>query len=443
MRWKVLFYLVSLCSGLTSVAQDTTRVSVLFLGDIMQHDSQLQAALLDSGGYDYLPCFQYVRKYFEAADLVIGNLELTLAGPPYKGYPQFSAPDELAVALKTVGLDVLVTANNHSMDRGRAGLERTLNVLDSLSILHTGTFRDTVERLNEYPLMVERNGISVALLNYTYGTNGIAVRKPNIVNMIDTVIIEKDIARAKSLLADAVIVMLHWGNEYQQVPSAFQKAVAAFCLSRGVTAVIGSHPHVVQPMELKESNQLVVYSLGNFVSGQRDRYKDGGAMAGLHLQKIYLASGATVTQLDSVFYDLVWVYRTADAYRDYMVLPVKDFEGDTTGRIADEKSQLAFATFVKDSRDFFNRKNMGVSERRVTPPDTTYYYSIIWDAPSDSSDHSLLKAECPGITSVPQTNGTFRFVSGTCRSREEAEKYFFRIRQRFPKATLNRHRKGK
>jgi len=123
MKAVLLFFLLVACSSLR--AQDTLKMSLLFTGDIMQHESQIFAAYNpDSARYDYKPCFQFVKPILSAPDLTIGNLELTLAGPPYKGYPQFSAPDELLDALKDAGFDVLVTANNHCVDRGRKGLER-------------------------------------------------------------------------------------------------------------------------------------------------------------------------------------------------------------------------------------------------------------------------------------------------------------------------------
>jgi poly-gamma-glutamate capsule biosynthesis protein CapA/YwtB (metallophosphatase superfamily) len=201
-------------------AQDTTKVSLLFLGDIMQHDSQITDAWDPvSKKYNYDPCFRYVKPYIQAADLAIGNLELTLAGPPYKGYPQFSAPDELLFTLKDAGIDVLVTANNHCVDTGKKGLERTILMLDSLHIPHTGTFVDQVARLNENPLLVEKNGFTLAILNYTYGTNGLPVTSPNIVNLIDTAVMRLDIQKAKSLRPDAIIVFTHWGTEYQSLPS--------------------------------------------------------------------------------------------------------------------------------------------------------------------------------------------------------------------------------
>ncbi len=350
--------------------QDTTHLSLLFLGDIMQHDSQIKSAYNTKATaytYDYAPCFQFVKPYIEAVDLAIGNLELTLAGPPYKGYPQFSAPDELAIALKDIGMDVLVTANNHCVDRGKKGLDRTIEMLDSLKILHTGTFRDTVERLNDYPLIIEKNGFTLALLNYTYGTNGIPVTKPNVVNLIDTAQIRKDIVKAKEAIPDFIIVFTHWGQEYQSQPSAQQRMITEFCFTNGVQLVIGSHPHVLQPMEWrKEKNQLVTYSLGNFVSGQRDRYKDGGAMLQVSFTMIIKDSVAT-TQIDSAGYILEWVYRTADVNKDYYIMPVSSFESDTTGFIKDEASRLSFKTFVEDSRKLFKRHNLELSEIKEQP----------------------------------------------------------------------------
>lgn len=365
---KLVLLIVSGCIISSASAQDTTRISLLFLGDVMQHDSQIKAAYdLSAKQYDYTSCFQFVKPYIASADLAIGNLEVTLAGPPYKGYPQFSAPDQLALTLKDAGMDVLVTANNHCLDRGRKGLERTILMLDSLDIIHTGTFRDTVERMNDYPMLFEKNGFNFALLNYTYGTNGIPVTKPNVVNTIDTAVIRKDIVKAKKTSPDAIIVFMHWGQEYQSLPNKWQKDVTEFCFRLGVKLVIGAHPHVLQPMEWrKESDQLIVYSLGNFVSGQRDRYKNGGAMLKVDLMKVVQDSVAE-TRIDSAGYILEWVYRTPDAKKDYYVLPVPSFEQDSTHFIEDEASRLAFKTFIEDSRRLFKKHNVNLEEIRRKP----------------------------------------------------------------------------
>ncbi len=372
------FLIVIVISCSVARAQDTTRLSLLFAGDIMGHDSQIASAFdAATKAYDYTSCLAYMKPYIESADIAFGNLEVTLAGPPYKGYPQFSSPDALAVALKAVGFDVLVTANNHSVDRGRRGIERTIRVLDSLGIPHTGTFPDEVSRLNEYPLILTKNGFTLALLNYTYGTNGIPVPKPGMVNLIDTAQIRKDIYKAKQIRPDAIIAFMHWGDEYQSLPNRSQRQLAEFCFQQGADLVIGSHPHVLQPMEWrKEKNQFVVYSLGNFVSGQRKQYTDGGAMAYIELQKVRHNPDSIVTSIDSAGYFLQWVYRTEDQNKDYYMAPVPHFEKDPATFLKTPTSVKAFRQFISDSRQLYGKHNANVGEITVIPPDTVVRYKV-------------------------------------------------------------------
>jgi hypothetical protein len=348
---------------LLSFGQDTTRLSMLFLGDIMQHDSQISDAFDPiTKQYNYQPCFQYVKPYTKAVDVAIGNLELTLAGPPYTGYPQFGAPDQLLEALKDIGMDVLVTANNHCVDRGRKGLERTIQMLDSVRILHTGTFKDETECSKLTPLIIERNGFKLALLNYTFGTNGLPVTKPNIVNLIDKEIIRKDLAKTTAMKPDAIIVFTHWGTEYQSLPSEWQKDITRFCFDHGANLVIGAHPHVIQPMEWnRQENKLVVYSLGNFVSGQRKRYTDGGAMVRIELEKIKVNDSVAFTGIDTAGYVLQWVYRTTVG-KNYYILPVPSVESKLSSYVEDEDSRVAFKTFVADSRELLKNNNKGIEE---------------------------------------------------------------------------------
>jgi poly-gamma-glutamate capsule biosynthesis protein CapA/YwtB (metallophosphatase superfamily) len=375
--------------GLTaqSYAQaDTTRLSLLFIGDIMQHDSQINAAYDPvAGTYNYQECFRHVRPLFESVDLTIGNLELTLAGPPYKGYPQFSAPDELVYELQKSGIDVLVTANNHCVDRGRKGLERTIHVLDSLRIPHTGTFADAASRASLQPLLVEKNGIRLSLLNYTYGTNGITVPSPSIVNLIDTIQMKIDLDSARAQKTDAIVVFLHWGSEYQALPNKSQTSVAEFCFRNGAKLVIGAHPHVLQPMEWrKESDQLVVYSLGNFVSGQRQRYRDGGGMLFVDLLKVS-DSLSSITRIDDAAYELQYVYHNPK--NKYVVLPVLDFEFDTTV-VRDGKTQALLGRFAADSRLLLVKHNVGVQERKIAEPE--YFVTILVDSLHSVNIDSLL-----------------------------------------------------
>ncbi|HEX5170125.1 MAG TPA: CapA family protein [Cyclobacteriaceae bacterium] len=430
-------------------AQDTTRISLLFTGDIMGHDSQIADAYDDSDGkYDYTRCFRFVRPYLESADLTIGNLEVTLAGPPYKGYPQFSSPDELAVALKEVGFDVLVTANNHCVDRGVKGIRRTINVLDSLDIPHTGTFVDEVDRLNNYPLMLQRNGFTIALLNYTYGTNGIPVPSPAIVNGLDTAIISEDVLAAKEKNPDAIIAFVHWGVEYENLPRKNQKDLTAFFFKNGVNLVIGAHPHVLQPMEWnKETNQLVVYSLGNFVSGQRKRYTDGGAMAYVELQKVRYKPDSIVTSIDSAGHFLEWVYRTADAKKEYYILPVTSFEKDSTGFIKDEPSKLAFKTFVEDSRLLYGKNNLYVSEINENPKDTLVTYKVQVAAPEykdDSLNTVLLNTIDPffGYEVIVSDNSDPVIMVGPFADQSKAEEVCHRLNEEGRSAQVQKYLNG-
>lgn len=355
---------ITLLFSISSIAQDTTRLSLIFAGDIMGHGSQIESAYDPvKKTYDYTSCFQFMKPYLESADLAIGNLELTFAGPPYAGYPQFSSPDALGIGLKESGFDVLVTSNNHCVDRGRKGLERTIAMLDSFKIPHTGTFVDTVSRMNDHPLILEKNGFKLALLNYTFSTNGLPVAKPNVVNRMDTTLMRKDIQKAKELKPDAIIVFIHWGVEYESLPRKSDINVGEFCFRHGVKMVIGAHPHVIQPMEWrKDKDQFIVYSLGNYVSGQRKRYTDGGALAYLELEKVAFKPDSAVTRIDSAAYFLQWVYRTADFHKDYYMLPVHKVEHDSVSFIKDAVSKTAFKTFVTDSRALYKRHNKNVSE---------------------------------------------------------------------------------
>jgi Bacterial capsule synthesis protein PGA_cap len=292
---------------------DTTFLTLVFAGDIMGHDEQIRGAWdQETQTYNYEPTFRYVRPFIERADIAVGNLEVTLAGYPYSGYPQFSSPDALAVAASEAGFDVMIQANNHALDGGKQGFSRTLSLLDTISLIHTGTFRDTIDRDLNYPLILEKNNIRIALLNYTYGTNGLSIPSPFIINRIDTQQIRVDLQKARLALPDFVIVTMHWGEEYQRMENTQQQKIASFLFTHGADAVIGSHPHVIQPIRKyypspvdSSKYNIVVYSLGNFVSNQRAQYKDGGILFFMKLSKT--CSG---TRLADYSYMPCWVWRT-------------------------------------------------------------------------------------------------------------------------------------
>ena len=339
-----------------------STLTLLFIGDVMGHGPQINSAYDSvSDTYCYDTVFSRIKPFIELADVAIANLEVTLAGKPFSGYPQFSSPDALASALKNAGIDALVTANNHSADRGKQGIIRTIEVLNKEGIPHTGTFMDKAERDTTYPLIIEKNGFRLALLNYTYGTNGIVVPTPTLVNLIDTAQIRRDYYRARLLNVDEVIAFVHWGVEYQEEPNAEQEAIAAYLHKLGIRIVIGSHPHVIQRMEATYDSDttvgnITVYSLGNFVSNQRTRNRNGGALAYLKLAK-----HEKKTQIKAGGYLLAWVQTPMrNGRKVYQVLPVSEYE-QREGYFL-PADQALFDEFAKDSRDLYGRRNKNFPE---------------------------------------------------------------------------------
>ncbi len=271
----------------TATAQS---VKLLFAGDFMQHDAQIEAAYVaETDSYDYSHCFELIAPLVHEVDVAICNFEVSLGGKPYKGYPCFSAPDAFADAIKNAGFSVFLTANNHCIDKGKKGLERTIEQLKARGVEQLGTYLDHADRDARYPLIISAKGVRIALLNFTYGTNGIVPTSPNVVNYIDTAEIAQDIAKAKSFAPDFIIANVHWGVEYAQTPNSSQRSLATWLIDKGVDHVIGSHPHVVQPIEFQEDTKggkhLVVFSLGNVISNMTRDHSDGGILVGLELHK--------------------------------------------------------------------------------------------------------------------------------------------------------------
>lgn len=359
----ILFFfkaITLLGQGSTSTEQ---KISLLFIGDIMGHDTQIWSAEnRETKQYDYNDVFDHIRSEISEADLSFANLEVTLAGPPYKGYPQFSSPAALAVACKNAGIDCLVTANNHSVDRGLDGINRTIMRLDSIGISHTGTFVNRAAKDSLQPLVLTRNGISVALLNYTYGTNGIRVPEPAIVNMLNKDLITNDIEKAKLKKPDILVLFLHWGTEYDTVPSPEQSALADYFFSKGVDLIIGSHPHVLQKMvwsrdEETNKDKILVYSLGNFVSNQRKPKTDGGAMVRIEILK----QGDSFRITEAGYY-LIWVYTPVVNDRTkFYILPCSKFE-DNPGFFSKAAEFEQMKKFITDSRRLLREQNIGINE---------------------------------------------------------------------------------
>ncbi len=337
-------------------------MTLLFAGDIMGHDGQIASARNDSTGtYCYDSVFKYVSPLIADVDVAIGNLEVTLGGAPYKGYPAFSSPDALAEACRNAGFDILVTANNHSADRGSKGIIRTIRVLDSLGIRHTGTWISSEASDTLTPLIIYHDSIRVALLSYTYGTNGIVVKPPTVVSYIDTLRAADDIRKAVAAGADQTVIFIHWGTEYDTLPSRQQKQTAAALFRSGADIIIGSHPHVLQPM-IAERDSIsvqnpVAWSMGNFVSNQRTRRRDGGAMI-----RLDLTSRGDSTIISDAGYVLTWVYTPVEGgKKSFYILPCAQYE-NRPEFFQSSSHYDTMMVYVRDARRLLDSQNSGISE---------------------------------------------------------------------------------
>lgn len=358
LRTFLLTIIMFALPGITVAQIFTTpvhQIDLLFAGDIMQHEAQLKMARQNNGEYSFSYCFRHIKEFVRSADISVANLETTIGKSGYSGYPSFCAPDSFLYAVKDAGFNVLLFANNHCMDKGKRGALHTLDMLDSLQIAHCGVYRNAKEREERYPLIVEEKGVRVAILNYTYSTNGREIPSPMVVNLIDKETIVRDIQAAKEKRADAIIACMHWGDEYVSLPPQRIKELADWLIEQGVDHIIGNHPHVVQPLEIRESSttpdrNVVAYSTGNLVSNMSLRRTDGGMMIAMKLMKIL-----NYTRPRDVRYLLTWIApKSEDGKRDFTIYPAATTKIEGWEH-AEQKRQL----FINDSRSLFNKHNKG------------------------------------------------------------------------------------
>lgn len=257
------------------------ELTLSFSGDAIQHLPQVSAARRADGTFDYSGNFRHIDTVWRSVDFAVINYETTVsANGRYTGYPQFSSPAEFAAQLRHSGISVAALANNHCADKGLKGITKTIATMDSLGIKTVGVYADSASA--QSILMLNKSKFRVALLNYTYDTNGIPVPRGTAVNLIDTVKMLQDIVKARTdSAATHVIAFMHWGNEYQRRASREQERIGMWLRRNGVDVVVGSHPHVVQGID---TANRIVYSLGNFVSNQQDRYTDSGLTVVVRLE---------------------------------------------------------------------------------------------------------------------------------------------------------------
>jgi hypothetical protein len=351
----------------TTSTTEPIRITIAAVGDVLPHLPIINS-VRDSktASYDFAPIFAPIAPYLRAADYTVANLETRFVGleAGYTGYPRFNTPGELAYVLKGAGIDLVATANNHSLDFGWDGIVKTLDKLDQAYLAHVGTARSTTEKSK--PFIATVRGINIAFLNYTQSLNGLRTPEehPYAVNVLDVDTVSADAATARLYGADLVIALLHYGDEYEREPSEAQTEVSQELLSRGVDVIIGSHPHVVQPIThifeysgFKVTDKFIIYSLGNFVSAQRWRYSDSGIVAYLQIEKRGLRTYVTGVSYLPVYVQLgALAGRTT--YRILPVLPGLEPDSDVPLTTADRQRMAAV---WEELRPLLYSPNEGIS----------------------------------------------------------------------------------
>ena len=323
-------------------------------GDILIHLPVLKAAAVSSGGYDFSSVFRYFSSYVGQADCAVANLETTLAGSDngyeYNGYPNFNCPDNIVDSTKDAGFDLLLTANNHSYDTRSIGFHRTVDVIRDKKLLNLGTKADASEK--NY-LIVEENGISLGLLCYTYeddgslsgkAPNGLTMREDDtpLINSFDYSNLDyfydemnNNISQMKNEGADAVILFIHWGNEYQTTQSSTQSEMAQKLCDLGIDVIIGGHPHVVQPVELLTSSidathrTVCLYSMGNAVSNQRRHimnlntgHTEDGVLFSITFARY--SDGTVILEKADLLPTWVNMTTSSSGKKSYVILPLEE-----------------------------------------------------------------------------------------------------------------------
>lgn len=248
--------------------KEIKEMSLVMVGDVLTHDAVLKDALKKDGTYDFNSMFADVEPLIKNYDLKYVNQESIIGGPSFKisGYPTFNAPDAIGDNLVSMGFNMISLANNHAMDKGEKAILYSNNYWKNKNVITAGTYSSKEER--DEIKIYEQNGIKYAFLSYTTSLNGSKLdqNKDYLVNIYSESKVASDIENIKDKV-DVIMVAMHWGDEYSNTPNQKQREIAKYLSDLGVDLIIGSHPHVVQPIEYVGST-LVIYSLGNFISNQ-------------------------------------------------------------------------------------------------------------------------------------------------------------------------------
>jgi len=317
------------------------KLNLIMAGDALVHDRLYNDAKRQAeyNGYNFKPYLRLIKEKVSNYDLGYYNQETILGGTDIglSSYPSFNSPQELGDAMIDTGFNLVSLATNHTLDRGEKAIIKSREYWNKQENIHAiGSYTSHEEKNNLETKILEKNNIKYAILNYTYGTNGINVPKGKeyLVNLWhdelnyeeykETVI--KDINNLRDKV-DVLIVAMHWGREYTHVPTELEKKTANFLASLDVDIIIGTHPHVIQPVEWIDDT-LVFYSLGNFISAQTSsscsNYKCNiGLLSSLTITKT-IDEDNTIVTIDNVKNELIYTYH--NNYQDYLVIPFSNKE---------------------------------------------------------------------------------------------------------------------
>lgn len=307
---------------------EPASVSLVAVGDNLIHNTLYMDAEKSNGAYDFTPFYQDIKPYIQAADIAVVNQESPLGTGEPSGYPDFNTPQECGDALVSTGFDVIGQANNHAMDSGAEALVDTMNFWDEYAnrgVIRVGLARSAEDRAKVR--YVEKNGLKIGFLAYTYGLNDHSLPdgNPDLVSLIDEDTIARELAAVRAK-CDAVVVLMHWGEEYDERENKEQRRLAKLLTQNGATLIIGSHPHVGQPAKWVESENgnraYCVYSLGNFISAQEraDTVTEGMLQVTLTRDE----TGAVRVQNPGIM-PMVCYYTSGSGGEGFRVLPLDDY----------------------------------------------------------------------------------------------------------------------
>jgi hypothetical protein len=290
------------------------RLTIGVSGDLLPHLPIVARAHVLAGGrgYDFRPMLRPIRRWVRSNSLSFCHVETPLTPAPPVGYPRFNSPPALARAVAATGFDACSTASNHSLDRGQAGIDATRRALARAGVRSTGSFSSRSQR--ERPLLLRARGVRVGFLAYTQMTNGIPLPHRWSVNLAHADRILRDARRARRAGARVVIVNLHWGTEFRHAPDAFQLGLARrLARSRAITAVVGQHAHVVQPIR-RIGRLWVVFGEGNLLSNQTAACCPAASQDGM-LVRLHVRVDPRRADVERITYTPIWV-----RHPDYVVV---------------------------------------------------------------------------------------------------------------------------